>query len=160
MRSFWVRKRAPQGRKQGLDPHKAAGSPVLTSSTQETGLPERDCRDLGTARAGRNQVPKLGQFKQRGCTSMEVNAFRLEPTRFSQIPRKCAPLGGPSPLASFSSKATHHRERVHREQKSQGLLRIPRCRQVIRPVISSQRMVIKATFHHSDGGNSHPRGEQ
>ena len=91
---------------------------------------------------------------------MEVNAFRLEPTRFSQIPRKCAPLGGPSPLASFSSKATHHRERVPREQKSQGLLRIPGRRQVIRPVISSQRMVIKATFHHSDGGNSHPRGGQ
>ena len=66
----------------------------------------------------------------------------------------------PSPLASFSSKATHYRESVDREQKSQGLLRIPGRRQVIRPVISSQRMVIKVTFHHSDGGNSHPRGGQ
>ena len=65
MRSFWVRKRAPQGRKQGLDPHRAAGSPVLTSSTQETGLLERDRRDLGTAGAGRNHVPKLGKFKQK-----------------------------------------------------------------------------------------------
>ena len=60
-----MRKRAPQGRKQGPDPHRAAGSPVLTSSRQETGLPQRDRRDLGTARAGRNHVPKLGQFKQK-----------------------------------------------------------------------------------------------
>lgn len=65
MRTFWVRKRAPQGSKQGPDPHRAAGSPVLTSSRQETGLPERDSRDLGTARAGRNHVPKLGKFKQK-----------------------------------------------------------------------------------------------